>query len=201
MLDLKESWTYTCTKIVSKTETNTATAHGWSNGWDVFRKANATVVVGTPILPPLIHVVKVPNVFTLPAGGGTVTYLYKVTNPGTVPLSEVSIVDDKCTGLPGRVVGHPGDLNKNNLLESNETWQFTCQSKITQTTTSIGTAMGYANGLTASDFSPVTVLVDPPGFPNAGLPHERKSVAWSIAEIAGILGLISLAVVLKKRIV
>ena len=200
MLDLKESWVYTCTKIVSKTETNIATAHGWSNGWDAFRNANATVVVGAPILPPLIHVVKVPNVFTLPAGGGAVTYLYKVTNPGTVPLSDVSIVDDKCTGLPGRVVGHPGDLNKNNLLENNETWQFTCQTNLTKTTTGIGTAKGHANGLTAVDFAPATVVVADPGFPNAGFPPERKSVVWSIVVIAGIFGLISLVTLLKKRI-
>jgi len=145
-LDINESWIYRCTKIVSETETNTATARGFYNGWDTYDTANATVVVGTSLTPPLIHLVKKPSVFVLPAGGGAVTYSYAVTNPGTVPLNNVSIVDDKCTGLPGRVVGHPGDLNKNNLLESNETWQFTCQTNLTRTTTNIGTAEGKIVG-------------------------------------------------------
>lgn len=61
--------------------------------------------MGVPsIVPPLIHLVKTPNVFVLPIGGGTVTYTYLVTNPGTEPLHDVSITDNKCTGLPGRVV-------------------------------------------------------------------------------------------------
>jgi hypothetical protein len=183
-LDLDESWIYRCVKTVSKTETNTATAHGSANGWDGYDTANATVVVGVPLTPPLIHLVKKPNVFVLPAGGGAVTYTYTVTNPGTVPLNNVSIVDDKCTGLPGRVVGHPGDLNKNNLLESNESWSFTCQTNITQTTTNIGTAQGHANGLTAIDFSPATVVVTAPGLPNTGL-FDGKNALWLV--LAGIV--------------
>ncbi len=168
-LDVGESWTYQCTKTVSQTETSTATAHGNANGWDGYDTANATVVVGVPLPPPLIHIVKTPDVFTLPFGGGAVTYTYIVTNPGTAPLSDVSVIDDKCTGLPGRVEGHPGDLNHNDLLESNEAWSFTCLTQLTQTTTNIGTAEGHANGLTAIDFAPVTVAVAAaPSFPSTG---------------------------------
>ena len=180
ILDVGEAWTYTCTKTVSKTETNTATAHGQASGWDTYDTANATVAVGVSLPPPLIHLVKKPNVFILPAGGGAVTYSYTVTNPGTAPLSDVSVTDNKCTGLPGRVVGHPGDLNKNNLLESNEIWQFTCQTNLTQTTTNIGTAEGSANGLTAIDFSPATVVVASPSLPNTGLPPEDNNIPWNI---------------------
>lgn len=187
ILGVGESWVYTCSKIVSKTETNTATAHGQSSGWDVYDTANATVVVGAAILPPLIHLEKKPNVYALPANGGEVTYTYSVTNPGTVPLHDVSIADDKCTGLPGRVVGHPGDLNKNNLLESNETWQFTCQTKLTQTTTNIGTAEGHANGLTAIDFSPATVHVAAPSLPNTGFGPEGRGLMWALAVLIGLL--------------
>jgi hypothetical protein len=172
-LDIDETWVYRCTKTVSQTETNAAVAHGNANGWDGYDNANATVVVGSSVTPPLIHVVKKPNVFILPAGGGAVTYSYTVTNPGTAPLSNVSITDDKCTGLPGRVVGHPGDLNKNNLLESNEAWSFTCQTNLTKTTTNIGTAVGYANGLSAVDVSPATVAVATPSLPNTGFPEGK----------------------------
>lgn len=197
ILDVGESWKYTCTRTVSQTDTNTATAHGQSNGWDVYRTANATVVVGAPIVPPLIHLVKTPNVFILPAGGGPVTYSYAVTNPGVVPMHDVSITDNKCTGLPGRVISHPGDLNKNNLLDPGETWQFTCQTNLTQTTTNIGTAEGHANGLTAIDFAPATVVVASPGLPNTGYPPETTR---NIAIVAGaIIVAIVVGVVLKKR--
>lgn len=192
MLDLNESWIYRCTKIVSKTETNTATAHGQASGWDGYDTANATVVVGVSFIPPLIHLEKKPSVFILPAGGGAVTYSYTVTNPGTVPLNNVSIVDDKCTGLPGRVVGHPGDLNKNNLLESNETWQFTCKTNLTKTTTNTATAEGHANGFVALDYSSATVVVSTPGLPNTGIGPLEKNIPWNIIIPASILSILTL---------
>ncbi len=206
LLDLDESWVYQCTKTLEETETNTVTAcasaGNSSGGGKMCDTANATVVVSAAIIPPLIHLVKVPNVFVLPTGGGAVTYSYAVTNPGTVPLNNVSVVDDKCTGLPGRVMGHPGDLNKNDLLESNETWQFTCQTNLTQTTTNIGTAEGHANGLTAIDFAPATVVVAVPGLPNTGLP-PHGTIPWNIIIPIGILMLVwtPLVTALKKRTV
>lgn len=187
-LDLTETWTYTCGKTITLTETNTATAHGYSNSVDVYKTANATVVVGLPVIPPLIHLVKTPSVSALPAGGGAVTYTYKVTNPGTAPLNNVSVIDNKCTGLPGRVTGHPGDLNRNDLLDLGEIWTFTCQSNITQTTTNLGTAEGHANGLTALDFSSATVVVASPGLPNTGY-SPRTNIPWMMALFAGILAL------------
>ncbi|KKQ99191.1 MAG: hypothetical protein UT25_C0003G0014 [Parcubacteria group bacterium GW2011_GWC1_39_12] len=165
-LDVSESWTYRCTKQVLSTETNTVTAHGWSNGADGYDTANATVVVGSSLTPPLIHLVKI-----------------------------LGITDDKCTGLPGRVTGHPGDINKNNLLDPGETFYFTCITNITQTTTNIGTATGSANGFTISDVSSATVVVMSPiavspGFPNTGFPPEESSNKWGIAMVSSIFVLI-----------
>jgi hypothetical protein len=51
MLDLDEIWTYRCTTIVSETVTNTATAHGFAEGVDVYDTAKATVVVGGAPVP------------------------------------------------------------------------------------------------------------------------------------------------------
>lgn len=181
------------------------TATGHANGFTVIDTADATVVVGASIVPPLIHLVKVPSVFVLPAGGGAVTYAYTVTNPGTVPLSDVIITDDKCTGLPGRVTGHPGDLNHDNLLDPNETWHFTCQTNLTQTTTNTGTAAGHANGLTAYDFAPATVVVAPPNvvipkLPGTGFPLQGASDTGNAALIAGIfIALFASFIILKKR--
>ncbi|MFH1193843.1 MAG: hypothetical protein V1661_02515 [bacterium] len=161
--------------------------------------ASATVVVGLPIVPPLIHVTKIPSPLTLPSGAGAVTYTYTVTNPGMVPLSNVSITDDRCTGLPGRVVGHPGDLNKNDLLESNESWSFTCKTNLTQTTTNTGTAVGSANGLTATDFALATVVVAVPKLPKTGVAPDN--IPWNtIIPIALFMAVsTSFVLVLKKR--
>ncbi|MDP3901524.1 MAG: ice-binding family protein [bacterium] len=202
ILDLDEEWKYNCVKTLSKTETNTVTAHGSANGWDGYDTANATVVVGVPIVPPLINVVKKPSAFVLPIGGGAITYLYTVTNPGTAPLSNVSIIDNKCTGLPGRVVGHPGDLNKNNLLENNESWSFTCQTNLTQTTTNRATAQGSANGLTVLDFAQATVVVAVPGLPATGIGLDEKSIPWNIVIPAGIFAALTFFYfALRKKIV
>jgi hypothetical protein len=206
-LDVTETWVHTCSTTLTETHTNVVTATGQANGITATDIASATVVVGVPIIPPLIHVVKVPNVFIAPVGGG-VTYTYTVTNPGTEPLSNVGITDDKCTGLPDRVVGHPGDLNKNNLLESNETWIFTCKTNLTQTTTNTGTAQGSANGLIARDFSIATVVVADivlakiiPALPATGVATDSSN-SWNIVISTVILtGLFSLYLIRRKGII
>lgn len=200
-LDTSETWKYHCTTTISQTTTDTATATGEGNGSTATDTANATVVVGASKAAPLVHILKKPNLFVLPSAGGTITYTYTVTNPGTEPLSDVSVTDNKCTGLPGRVVGHPGDINKNDLLESNETWTFTCVSKLTKSTTNIGTAEGHANGLTAIDFSPATVVVSGPGLPGMGFPPKDNSNPWKIIVLSGIVLLASASLinVLRKR--
>ena len=142
---------------------------------------------------------KVPSTLTLPANGGLVTYTYTVTNPGTVPLSNVNIVDDKCTGLPGRVLGHPGDLNKNDLLENNEAWLFTCQTNLVKTTTNTVIASGKANGFTVRDFALATVVVAAPTFPNTGLAPEGKNIPWSTIYLVCSFVLVATSFVILKR--
>ena len=203
-LDIPEVWTYRCAATISKTTQNTATVTGrHPDGGVATDVAIATVVVGLPTPPPLINVIKKTTSLNMLVGGGPMTYTYTVTNPGTAPLSNVSVIDDKCTGLPGRVVGHPGDLNKNNLLESNESWTFTCQTNLTKTTTNTATAEGHANGLTAIDFALATVVVAPPRLPATGIAPGDTSIPWNIIIPAGMLLLVSTSVglVLRKRTV
>jgi hypothetical protein len=123
------------------------------------------VVVGLPVVPPLIHVTKIPNLLTLTAAGGMVIYTNKVTNPGTVPLSNVSLSDDKC----GPVQYVSGDVNGDTKLDPTETWTYTCQTNLIKTTTNTIIASGQANGLTARDFAIATVVLSAPSFPNTGL--------------------------------
>jgi uncharacterized repeat protein (TIGR01451 family) len=164
VLQVNGKWTYTCSTTLSATHTNTVTAIGWANGVSSTDITTATVVVGASIDPPLIHVTKVPNPLSLPVGGGLVTYTKKVTNPGTVPLSNVQIVDDKCSP----VTYISGDTNGDSKLDTSETWTYTCSTNLTKTTTNTVVATGQANGLTARDFAIATVVVATPALPNTG---------------------------------
>lgn len=193
-LDVNETWIYSCTTTLSETHTNIVTAIGLWGGISASDTANATVVVGIPVEPPLIHVTKVPSPLTL-IGGGTVTYTNRVTNPGTVPLNNVRLTDDKC--VPVNYVS--GDTNSNNMLDVNETWIYVCQMNITQTTVNTVAAEGTANGLTARDTATATVIVSAPGLPNTGIDPDGKSITWNIAILAGIFAVLASLYIVRKK--
>jgi hypothetical protein len=185
-LDVNETWVYNCSTTLSKTHTNIVTATGWANGISATDIASATVIVGVPVEPPLIHVTKVPSPLVLSAGGGMIVYTNKVTNPGTVALSNVRLTDDKCD--PVKYIS--GDTNGNSKLDTAETWTYTCQTKLTQTTVNTATASGDANGLTAKDFAIATVVVNAavPKLPNTGLPPSENNFPWNVVIPAVIFG-------------
>jgi uncharacterized repeat protein (TIGR01451 family) len=202
-LDVNETWIYRCSTTLSETHTNTVVATGWANGISATDIASATVVVGMPVVPPLIHVTKVPNPLALLAAGGMVTYTEKVTNPGTVALSNVHLTDDKCG--PMKYVS--GDTNVNLKLETTETWTFTCQTNLTQTTTNTATVSGEANGLTVRDFAIATVVVAPtmhpaavvPKLPRTGVAPLEESIPWNIVTLAGVFMVAILLNVNRKK--
>ena len=193
-LDVNETWVYTCSTTLLATHTNTVVATGWANGISATDIASATVIVGAPIVPPLIHVTKIPSPLALSAGGGLVTYTEKITNPGTIPLSGVGLTDDKCS--PVSYVS--GDTNGNSMLDITETWTFTCSARLTQTTTNTATATGQANGITVRDLAIATVVVAAPGLPHAGLVPSRNTPVLPLVA-AGILMVSSALIVLRKK--
>ncbi|HBU27942.1 TPA: hypothetical protein DEB00_02385 [Candidatus Uhrbacteria bacterium] len=196
MLDVTETWVYTCLTTLTETHTNIVVATGWANGISATDIANATVIVGLPIVPPLINVTKVPNPLVLTNGAGMVTYTNKVTNPGTVALSNVRIADDKCS--PVSYIS--GDTNSDAKLDISETWTYTCSSQLTQTTVNTVTASGEANGLTARDFAIVTVVVgDVPKLPSAGIVSEEGNTPWNILLPAGILFVLTLLYLVQRK--
>ncbi|MDO8504973.1 MAG: hypothetical protein Q7S48_00105 [bacterium] len=162
--------------------------------------ASATVVVGLPIVPPLIHVTKIPNPLMLAFGGGMVTYTNRVSNPGMVPLTNVRLTDDKC----GPVNYISGDTNRDSMLGTTETWVYTCKTKLTATTTNTVTASGDANGLTARDFAIATVVVAAvvPKLPDTGgIFGTKNNIARNSFILSGIFLFVStsLMFVLKKH--
>ena len=53
--------------------------------------------------------------------GKTVTYLFKISNPGKIPLNNVIVLADACSPLRTG-----GDTNGDNLLDPGEIWIFGC---------------------------------------------------------------------------
>jgi len=186
-LDLNEKWVYTCSTTLLETHTNTVVTTGWANGLSATDIASATVVVGMSVIPPLIHVTKVPFPLTLVAGGGMVTYTEKISNPGLVALSNVQLSDDKCSPVNYNF----GDTNNDLKLDTTETWTYTCQSNLTKTTTNTAVASAQANGLTVRDFAIATVVVAVPALPKAGLAPEDRTAWPKILVLFGILILTS----------
>ncbi|OGD67318.1 hypothetical protein A2442_00940 [Candidatus Campbellbacteria bacterium RIFOXYC2_FULL_35_25] len=133
---------------------------------------------------------KVPSPLALLAGGGTVTYINQVTNPGTVALNNVLLSDDKCS--PVKYIS--GDTNSNSKLDTTETWFYSCQATLTKTTENTVTASGEANGLTARDSAVATVVVNVtiPKLPNTGLPPSDNSIPWNIVAPVGIFAVLAL---------
>ncbi len=126
-----------------------------------------------------------------------VTYTEKITNPGTVALSNVRLTDDKCS--PVTYVS--GDTNNNSKLDTNETWTYTCRANLTTSTTNTAVAEGDANSLTARDFAVVTVLVAAPNLPNTGLPPFVPTSPWGIALTLVVLaGLIYYFVRMRRSV-
>lgn len=196
-LDLNETWTHSCTTTLSATHTNNVVATGWANNLSAIDIASATVVVGVPIVvPPLIHVTKVPSPLTLLAGGGMVTYTETITNPGTVALSNVRLTDDTCS--PMQFIS--GDSNGDSRLDATESWTYTCRSNLTQTTTNTAIASGEANGLTVRDFATATVVVATavPGLPKTGV-APAPSVREGSVVLAGIFALLVLLYATQKK--
>jgi uncharacterized repeat protein (TIGR01451 family) len=197
--DTTETWKYTCSTNLATTTTNTVVATGWANGISAVDIANATVVVSVPVVPPLIHVTKVPNPLTLLAGGGAVTYTERITNPGTVALSNVKLIDDKCS--PMKYIS--GDTNGDSQLQSTETWTYTCRTNLTKTTTNTAIASGEANGFTVRDLAVATVVVADivPVLPKTGFNPQNKNALWSIVMLSGMFISVSISLIaaLKKR--
>lgn len=117
-LNVTERWVYQCTVTGQQqdfTNVATVTANGPSG---VVQRSTATATVR--VINAKLDVTKTANPSTVNQGG-TVNFTIEVKNTGTQQLKDVVLVDDKCT-LSART----GDTNGNNLLDTNETWVYTC---------------------------------------------------------------------------
>ncbi len=203
-LDFSETWRYTCSTKFSHTTQSIATVTGIANNITAIHKAYATVVVGTSTPPPLVSIVNTTEVtspLSLPTEGGKIIYNYRVNNPGIVPLSGVTVTDDKCTGMSGKL----GDTNGNDLLDTNEVWIYNCTRILWQTTSNTTTVTAYANGQKATDSTTLTIEVNSPDINLPSLPNtggiitDTKIITWRVLSIVFILLLIVFIFVRKYK--
>jgi hypothetical protein len=206
-LEYSETWRYTCTTKLSQTTQSTATATGTANNITATHKAYATVIVGSNNPPPLVSIINVTKIaypLSLPTEGGKITFTYKINNPGVVPLSDVTVTDDKCSAMSGKL----GDTNGNNLLDINEVWIYTCTANLKQTTTNTVNVMAFANGLKAVGDATITVKVDTPlarsiltrsipSLPETGVNRALKITVWEI--LSGVLATLIIFLVLTRK--
>jgi len=142
---------------------------------------------------PKVNIVDITSVIyplPLPSGGGPITFTYKVTNPGDVPLSDVAVIDNACNDMSGEL----GDMNGNHLLDPGEEWIYACALTIAKTTVHTVTVTAYANGLKATAAETVTVDVSAalstsspnvPTLPNNGTDPNTFNATFLIWEILG----------------
>ncbi|HXF63244.1 MAG TPA: hypothetical protein VNK95_16575, partial [Caldilineaceae bacterium] len=151
ILDLAETWTYTCAVVITQTVVNTATVTAQTaSGVPVTDTATA-LVTAIP-LAPAIALVKTVNDTAVPVST-TVTYTLILTNAGNQPLHDVTLVDNRCT-----LTFTGGDANSNNLLDLTESWGYTCSEFITQTTVNTATVTALSPlGVPVSDTASVRV--------------------------------------------
>lgn len=121
-----------------------------------------------------------------------ITFTFKVTNEGNVPLSDVKIDDDECNSIDFV----SGDSNDDSILDLNEEWKYTCEKEIDEDETNKVTVKGTANGVEVSDTDRVTVDMhkekesSTPRFPAAGIGNEDNSEGSIVLLIRSLCRLI-----------
>ncbi len=126
---------------------------------------SATVTVALPqtcvsgcggvTLFPAIRLIKTPAPYQLSRQGGLVIYTYLVSNPGYYAITDVVLIDDKCS----EVKFIDGDKNTDKKLDRNEIWKYTCQTNLTATTINTATVNGKSSAGSVKDTAKATVYV------------------------------------------
>jgi uncharacterized repeat protein (TIGR01451 family) len=112
------------------------------------------------VLTPKIALDKTGSTTTMNSDGSptTVVYTFAVTNPGTEPLRDVTLSDNKCS--PVTLVSNG---NGDAILTSDETWVYTCTSTLTVPTLNeaITTGIGVQSGITVTAKDTWNVIAPP----------------------------------------
>ncbi len=159
--DPPEVWIYQCSAVIRQPTTNVGVTAAIGGGPVGLRfPVEDFAPVRVQPFNPAINVEKTAAPTRI-VGSGPVTYTYRVTNTGDVPLANVSsmITDDTCS--PVRYVR--GDVDEDGLLDTptsifedqaDETWIFQCRTTVDEDTTNVVVVSGTP---TDSDGNPLCV--------------------------------------------
>lgn len=150
----------------------------------------------------VINVTKTPSVTSLPAGGGSVTYTYVVTNLTGMNLANIGISDDRIS-----VINYiSGDSNTDELLQPDETWTFAATTNLAVTTTNTVTVTALADDVEVSDTAVATVTVSateaeeaaPPTTDGGTLPVTSTFLWKSVIIGSGLIMVGVLGILIRK---
>jgi hypothetical protein len=150
--------------------------------------------VGHAEAHPNIHLHASSNPTRLPAGGGRVLLTYRVSNDGSVPLTDIVLAtgSDECPA-PELV---EGDLNLNSILELNEIWMFGCETLISGTIADAAQVTGRAGDTMVSDDAlfvvPVATTIPPAVDVNAAGSFDPSAAVMDTPDVDTSLGLTTL---------
>ena len=141
LLDVAETWTYTCAQVfdgaIEVTNTAVVTAREPKGG----RTLTATSQRKVRSYRATISVEKSPDKPVI-RSGEVVTYTFRVFTTGPTPIAQVTVADDRCA--PTQYMS--GDANNDRLLDPTETWTYTCRSTLSTSTDNRVTATGIPPG-------------------------------------------------------
>jgi uncharacterized repeat protein (TIGR01451 family) len=195
VLEPGETWSYTCTHLVTETDPdplpNTATVEGTADDGRTTTDQDSHEV---DLIHPAIEIVKtVDPVSGEP--GDTVTYTYVVTNTGDTTLFDISVDDD--------VIGHIGDIAELAPGESvtlTKDWVLPASPAIV---TNVGTATGtdvLGKTVTANDDASVTIVLaeNPPTPPPPTAFTGSDAMRFALVGLS-LLALGFLALAISRR--
>ena len=136
LVDPSETWRYECRRAVDGVQRITNTAFVVALEPVLGGTATATAQATVQSYSSGIAVEKTPSRELVPTGT-LVTYTYRVTNSGTMPLSGITVTDDKCAPVTYK----SGD-NGDGILTTDEVWIFECSATLNRTTVNAADAKG-----------------------------------------------------------
>ena len=147
---------------------------------------------------PSIHVVKLPLNQVVDAANPNATFHYAVTANGDVPLTDVTLGDDKCPG----VTATGGDTNDDQILDLDEVWTYDCTVAVFADQTNTATATGHYGDTPVTDtatadtivtaqqsVAPSPVLTAPPTDSLNGPTNDAGGTLPLMLIVLGVIGL------------